>query len=358
MTKCVHPLFTSAALALLWALSADMAQAQADKARNELIAIGALRPPGVVAATVAGKPIDSSEVNRLIKLTLRGRPASKSAIPGLEAQALEQVINRRLVQLFLDSKKVTVTDAEIDQALADRQKSLRKRDSDLAIARGEAELTEAGYREEATWELRWGKYLATVLTDDVLSKYFEAHRQEYDGTELRVSHIVLRPDGALDPEEIDSLTAKAERIRDEIIGDLTTFESAALKYSSGPSRQKGGDIGFISRHGVMPEDFSQAAFALQKGEISKPVVTHLGVHLIKCTDVKPGDKTWRDVRREIQPAVMQAAFAQLAAQTRASTEIEFTGAVAHLNPDGELVKATQDADTAAAKQDEKKDGAK
>jgi len=354
MNRLFPLLRSAAALALLAGLFPGLAQGQADKARSELIAVGALRPPGVTAATVAGKPIDSSEVNRLIKQTLRGRPASKAAIPGLEAQALEQVINRRLVQLFLDDKKVTVTDAEIDQALAERQKALRKRDSDLAIARGEVELTEAAYRDEIAWEMRWAKYLQGVLTDDVLSKYFDAHHQEYDGTELRVSHIVLRPDGALDPEEIDSLTAKAERIRDEIIGELTTFEDAALKYSSGPSRQKGGDIGFISRHGLMPEDFSQAAFALQKGEISKPVLTHLGLHLIKCTDVRPGDKTWRDVRREIQPAVMQAAFSQLAAQMRGSTEIEFTGDVAHLNAEGELVKAAGDNDSATATKEEAK----
>src|SRR5437762_2139666 len=82
-----------------------VARAQAEVARSELIAVGALKQPGIVAAKVADKSVDVAEVNRLVKMSLRGRPASKAAIPGLEAQALEQVINRKLVQIFLDDRK-------------------------------------------------------------------------------------------------------------------------------------------------------------------------------------------------------------------------------------------------------------
>jgi parvulin-like peptidyl-prolyl isomerase len=319
-------------------------RAQAETARAELLAVAALPPPGIVAATVAGKPIDSSEVNRLVKLTLRGRPASKAALPGLEAQALETLINRRVVEAFLDKQKITVTEDEVDKTLAERQKSLRKNNSDLTEVRSQSGATVEQMRDEIRWELRWGKFLNQALTDEALEKYFEMHRQEYDGTELRVSHIVLRPDGNLDPEEVDRLTAQAERIRNEIIGELTSFEDAAKKYSSGPSRQKGGDLGFIKRHGVMPEDFSDAAFKLQKGEISKPITTHLGVHLIACTDVKPGKKTLNDVRRELVPEARSEVFRQVGAAARGAIEVEYSDAFPHINPaDGELVNAA-DAD--------------
>jgi parvulin-like peptidyl-prolyl isomerase len=343
---------------LLVGALANCAHGQAETARAEMVVIGALRPPGVVAAKVAGEPIDSGEVNRLIKQTLRGRAASKAAIPGLEAQALEQVINRRLVKLYLaDQKKIVVTDAEIDKSLAEKQKALRKSESDLADLRGEANLTTAAFRDETEWEVKWTKYLQSLLTDQLMEKYFEHHRQEYDGTEMRFAHIVLRPNGTLDPEETDALVARADRIRDEIIGGLTTFEDAAKKYSSGPSREKGGDIGFIPRHGVMPEDFSKAAFGLKKGELSVATASHLGVHLILCIDIRPGTKTWRDVRREMQPAVMSELFSQVAALMRSKTEIEYTGATAHLDPETrEVVQATGDADAPEA--DEKKADAK
>jgi parvulin-like peptidyl-prolyl isomerase len=330
-------------------LAPAAALAQAERVRDELLAVAALPSPGIVVATVDDKPIDSAEVNRLVKQTLRGRPASKAALSALEAQALETVISRRLINNFLDKQKFTASDAEIDKVLAERQKSLRKSDGDLADIRGQVGLTEAAYRDEIKWEVRWTKFLRKAITDETMEKYFEAHRKEYDDTELRVSHIVLRPDGDLDPEEIDRLTAQAERIRNEIVGEIITFEAAAKKYSSGPSRQKDGDLGFITRNGIMPEEFSKAAFALDKGAISTPVTTHLGVHLITCTDIKPGNKTWRDVRREIQPAVTQEVFKQLSASLRGSAKIEYTGAIAHLNPEnGELVKSTTEADAAKA----------
>ncbi len=325
------------------------AYAQADTVRAELVAVNALPSPGIVAATVGGKTIDSGEVNRLVKQTLRGRPASKAALAGLEAQALETLINRRLVEALLDKQKITVTEGEIDKELIERQKAQRKRDSDLADVRGRFGMTEEAFREEVKWELRWAKFVRKALTDKALEVYFDLHRNEYDGTELRIAHIVLRPDGALDPEETDRLMQQADRIRDEIIGELTTFEEAAKKYSSGPSRQNGGDIGFITRNGVMPEEFSAAAFKLKKGELSKPVQSHLGVHLIACTDVKPGKRTWRDVRREIVPAATQEMFKQLAASMRGTVPIEYSENFPHLNPeDGELIKAVESDASATA----------
>jgi len=330
-------------IAILLAMLPTVARGQAERVRAEMVAIGALKPPGIVAANVGGKPIDVSEVNRLVRLTLRARPASKAAIPGLEAQALEQVINRRLVNMYLDSKKVSVTDAEIDKALAEREKTFKKQGDDLADIRGQSGMTQAAYREEVEWELRWAKYLRGLLTDEVMDKYFQAHRQEYDGTELRVSHILLRPDGPLTPEQVDVLLARSETIRDEILGGLTAFDDAAKKYSSGPSRQNGGDIGYISRHGIMPEEFAKAAFELEQDEISVPVLTRLGVHLIQCTEIRPGKKSWRDVRKELQPAVMQETFQKLADKMRKTTTIEYTTDVAHMNPDtGEVVRPVEE----------------
>ena len=245
--------------------------------------------------------------------------------------------------MYLDKKNVTVPDAEIDKILADREKQFKKQESDLADLRGQTGLTRAAYREEVKWEQRWAKYLRSVLTEEKMEEYFNEHRQEYDGTELRVAHILLRPDGPMTPEQVDVLLARGDTVRDEILGGLTDFEAAAKKYSSGPSRQKGGDIGYIARHGLMPEEFSKAAFSLAKDEISPPVLTRLGVHLIQCTDVRPGKKTWRDVRKEIQPALMQAAFQQLAIEVRRSAKIKYTGEIAHLDPEtGEVIKAKED----------------
>ncbi len=326
-----------------------LARGQGDTLRAELVALGALPPPGIVAAKVSGKAVDTTAVNRIIAQTLRGRPPSKAALPGLEAQALEQVINRQLILIYLDEKGITVTDEDIDKVIAERQKAARKKNGDLADTMANMGLTPEAYRDELDYELRWAKFAASMITDDRLEKFFAVSHQDFDGTELRVSHILLRPDGPLNPEQGDALVKRAETIRDEIIGEISTFEDAAKRYSLGPSRAKGGDIGFISRHGLMPEEFSTAAFRLKPGELSQPVVTHLGVHLIQCTDVRPGKKTWRDVRKEIYPAAMQNLFNDLAGRMRGRSSIEYTGDVPHLDPTtGKLIEPGKESKSQAA----------
>ncbi len=124
---------------------------------------------------------------------------------------------------------------------------------------------------------------------------------------------------------------KGAELRREIVGGESTFAAAAEKYSEGPSRRSGGDLGFIPRHERMVETFSKAAFALAKDEISPPIVTPFGVHLIQCTDVRSGTKSWTDVRSELAAAYAQDQFHKLADEMRPTVMIEYNPAVPHLD---------------------------
>lgn len=64
-----------------------------------------------------------------------------------------------------------------------------------------------------------------------------------------------------------------------------TFEYLAQKYSKCPSAANGGDLGFFKR-GQMVKEFEQAAFNMKPGEISKPIKTEFGWHLIKVVETK------------------------------------------------------------------------
>lgn len=89
--------------------------------------------------------------------------------------------------------------------------------------------------------------------------------------EIRASHILINSE------------EKAKKIREEIINKKESFEAAAKEYSSCPSGRNGGDLGYFGR-GMMVKSFEDAAFALEKGEISQPVKTQFGWHLILLTD--------------------------------------------------------------------------
>src|SRR5262249_53188587 len=79
------------------------------------------------------------------------------------------------------------------------------------------------------------------------------------------------------------------------------FAPNARKESSCPSTPPGGDLGYFLRAGTMVEPFAQAAFALKPYQMSDPVQTHLGYHLILATDRKPGkDVKFEDVKGEVK----------------------------------------------------------
>ena len=90
-------------------------------------------------------------------------------------------------------------------------------------------------------------------------------------TEVRASHILV------------SNVYQAEQIRKDILDGNGTFEEYAQIYSKCPSGQKGGDLGYFKRGQMVPQ-FEVAAFNLPVGEISKPIWTQFGWHLIKVTD--------------------------------------------------------------------------
>lgn len=90
-------------------------------------------------------------------------------------------------------------------------------------------------------------------------------------TEVRASHILV------------STMQQAEQIRNDIVNGEGSFEHYAKIYSKCPSGQNGGDLGYFRRGQMVPQ-FEVAAFNLPVGEISKPVWTQFGWHLIKVTD--------------------------------------------------------------------------
>lgn len=91
-------------------------------------------------------------------------------------------------------------------------------------------------------------------------------------TTVRASHILVK-------DRVDAVQIKKD------IENGGSFEDYAAKYSLCPSGQKGGDLGYFGR-GQMVKEFEDEAFELPVGEVSDPVLTQFGWHLIKVTDKK------------------------------------------------------------------------
>lgn len=77
---------------------------------------------------------------------------------------------------------------------------------------------------------------------------------------------------------------EAENIKKQI-DEGTDFADLATKHSKCPSGQNGGDLGFFGKGQMVPE-FEEAAFSLPIGEVSEPIQTQFGWHLLKVYDHK------------------------------------------------------------------------
>ncbi len=92
-------------------------------------------------------------------------------------------------------------------------------------------------------------------------------------TQVRASHILVEDEKS------------ANELKSKIENNEITFEQAAQKYSSCPSKANGGDLGYFGRN-MMVKEFEDASFNGDVGKISQPVKTQFGWHLIKVTDKK------------------------------------------------------------------------
>jgi peptidyl-prolyl cis-trans isomerase C len=141
------------------------------------------------------------------------------------------------------------------------------------------------------------KVLSEVtVTDEEAQKYYDEHTEEFKEKEtVSAKHILVE---TLD--QCEDIKLKVEK------GELT-FEEAAKKYSSCPSKDQGGSLGVFGR-GMMVPEFEKAAFESEINKVSEPVQTQFGYHLI-MVDAKNEQKvsSFNEVKNQIISKLIQGA---------------------------------------------------
>lgn len=133
-----------------------------------------------------------------------------------------------------------------------------------------------------------------AVTEKEAKDYYAVHLTEFNiPAQMRASHILVASE------------EEAKKIREEIETKKLSFEEAVEKYSTCPSKQQKGDLGYFQGDQVVPE-FSKATEALKKGEISAPVQSQFGWHIIRLEDKKPASlKSFEDVKGQIEANILK-----------------------------------------------------
>lgn len=141
--------------------------------------------------------------------------------------------------------------------------------------------------------------LAAEPSDDELRKRYASEKQRFVQPEQRlVSHILVNVPANATPEQQKAALAKVEKIAAE--ANPGDFAKLAEQDSQDlGSRRLGGDLGWLEK-GVTNEAFDSALFAMQKGQISKPVLSSDGYHIIWLRDIRSGEsKPFEEVRDQL-----------------------------------------------------------
>ena len=241
MTQRIAPLAAAAVLAL----AAPLAAQEAD--------------PDAVVATVNGEPVTLGDIAS-VRADL---PAQYQQLPD---QALYDGIRRQLIDQKLMTQAAEA--AGIADADAVRRALQIQRQSLLSDFYMRVQMQER-------------------LTPERLAAAFEERYGDAGPTrELRASHILV-------PTEEEAAAIRAE------FEDGTDFAELAAEHGTDGSARQGGDLGWFDRTVMVPA-FADAAFALEVGEVSQPVETQFGWHLINVTDERERPApTLEEVRGEL-----------------------------------------------------------
>lgn len=223
---------------------------------------------GGVLATVNGEEISSDTLNEYVSLITKGK---------MSYEQLPKEQQNKILDSFLDSV-VMVQQADKEGVTKDEE---YKKSYDIIVKDLKIK----------TWVKK--KLEAMNPTAKEIQAFYDKNKDTYfkEGEEVRASHILVK-DEKMAKEAIAEINAAKDK--------KATFEKIAQEKSTCPSKAKGGDLGFFTAD-KMVKPFSEAAFALQKGEYTKtPVKTRFGYHVIYVTDKKTGGyKTLTEVKDKI-----------------------------------------------------------
>lgn len=161
------------------------------------------------------------------------------------------------------------------------------------------------------------------ITEEELKQFYEDNQQQFVGPEQRsASHILIEGNGNEAESAIEAIATRIQEGED--------FAALAEELSQDPgSASQGGDLGFFERD-VMDPAFEEAAFSLENvGDVSEPVKTEFGYHLIKLTGVKqPQGQDFSEVRSEIEKV-----YQRQQAETLFFDQAEQLANLSYENPD-------------------------
>ncbi|MGF1657592.1 MAG: peptidylprolyl isomerase [Verrucomicrobiales bacterium] len=249
-----------------------------------------------VIAKVNGEEIPRADLEELLGLMLGGQP-----LETLEEEVKDGLVRSAVDRLVMDKlASQAARQEQIEPALAEEEfnrfasafESAEEMTAELQSENKTIEdiqlLILNTLRQRQWMDSKLEEHL--VVHDIEVQSFYNDNPQAAEVPErVRARHILLRTPPEMSPEDVETKREEINNLRARIVAG-ESFEVTAKELSQDEgSRDSGGDLGFFRRGEMVPE-FEQAAFSLQPGEVSGPVQTNFGFHLIKVEEKSPSRK--------------------------------------------------------------------
>ena len=267
------------------------------------------KPGSDKVAVVNGTAITRAEYLSALNHTKQryvqqGRPLDDAAVEKLEKYVLDNLISQEL--LFEECRRagIQVEKSDVDTQLS-RFKQQFPTEEAFRKALSERSLTVAMLESQIEKGFAIQKFVQERIVNQIKigktepQEFYDANPSLFLQPEMvRASHILIKVESGSDESQRAEADRKIKAIQKQI-KEGKDFAEVARRFSEGPSRTQGGDLGFF-RSGQMVPPFEQVAFAIAPGAVSEKVVTRFGYHIIKVTDKKPaGTVSFTEARDKI-----------------------------------------------------------
>lgn len=258
-------------------------------------------PRTEIVAKVAGLNITrealDTAVNNLMPIVTYHQAVSSERLKGIQKKALENLINGELMYKYARENKLDSVDKkEIDKQVKDLKKRLPKGDTlEKVLKRSNMTLDElkAEFKKDIvvvrlskTKTEEFKKTAEATVNEAFMRDYYKKNLDKFKEPEkIHLRSILVKADPSGGQKVWNESQKKAAEIA-KLAREGKDFAKLAEERSEDPFAKKGGDMGWAHQGSLFPE-IEAAAAKLKQGEISDPVMTIYGFHVLKVEDRQP-----------------------------------------------------------------------
>lgn len=246
-----------------------------------------------------------------------------------DTEILNVMISQEIVNQQAEKENITVTDEEVANEMSSYMQMIENVDeyNKFMEENGiDEEFLKNHFRQTLIFDKYRNKIMSeTEITENDLRDYYNAHIDDYRKEEIKASHILITTLNDMGEPLSEEDTAKKEAEAQDILARIKQgedFEALAKEYSDDKaSASNGGDLGYFAK-GVMVAEFEEAAFKLEKGQVSDVVKSSFGYHIIKVEDKREEITSYEDEKENILGAIRYEIYNEKMEELKKASEIE------------------------------------